>query len=170
MNRTELNRRDFHRLSAAALGGVVTGSLIGCTGQQGADEAAGTIPADGAVGTGGASATDTAAGDAGHQVALLMEEPHVCRGLNSCKGTGSSKDNACAGQGSCASAEHHACHAANKCKGQGGCGEHPGQNSCEGKGECSVPLMDGAWEKARAAFEQAMQAASKDIGAAPPKG
>ena len=32
MKKTDLNRRDFNRLSMAAFGGVVAGSLVGCGG------------------------------------------------------------------------------------------------------------------------------------------
>jgi hypothetical protein len=99
----------------------------------------------------------------------MLTEPHVCRGLNSCKGTGAGKDNSCAGTGACASATAHSCRGTNDCTGQGGCGDHPGANSCSGKGECGVPLSDKAWAKARANFETAMKAAGKDVGEAPSK-
>ncbi len=169
MSSGEMNRRDFHRLTAAAFGGVVAGAAAGCSDAP-VDEAANNT---GAVGHGSAGpATDpgAAVAESEHQVAFLLEEPHVCRGLNSCMGTGAGKENACAGQGTCATAAQHSCHGANECKGQGGCGELPGQNSCKGNGECAVPLHEGAWEKARAAFEQAMQAAGKEVGSAPAKG
>jgi len=54
-------------------------------------------------------------------------ELHACRGLNDCKGQGADKQNACAGQGSCASVKH-GCSGQNDCKHQGGCGEAPGMN------------------------------------------
>jgi len=100
----------------------------------------------------------------------LMSEPHVCRGLNTCKGNGAGSGNDCAGLGNCATAEKHACRTHNECKGQGGCGENPGENSCKSKGACGVPLSDKAWTKARKSFEGAMQNAGKKIGAAPAKG
>ena len=100
---------------------------------------------------------------------LILDEPHVCRGLNSCKGLGKGGENACAGQGACASVADHACGTQNECKGQGGCGELPGMNACKGQGACHVPLMDEIWPKARAAFEAAMKKSGKDVGAAPAK-
>ena len=105
-----MNRRDFQRLAAAAFGGAVIG-----VGMQ----------------------SSLSAADAGNP---LLSDPHVCRGLNTCKGKGAGKTNACAGQGTCATAEKHTCHGDNACKGQGGCGAHPGENACKGKGSCNVPL------------------------------
>lgn len=173
MKKTDLSRRDFNRLSAAAFGGVVAGSLAGCGDGDGGD-ADGTGGGDGAAATGAGDAppqtTDPTAGEtpaAEHDVAFLMEEPHVCRGLNTCENKGASGENACAGQGTCATATAHTCHYQNECKGQGGCGDFPGQNACSEKGECGVPLSSGAWEKARAAFEAAMADADNAVGAAP---
>jgi len=100
-------------------------------------------------------------------VNFLMVEPHVCRGLNTCKGKGAGGENACAGQGACASAAAHSCNGENECKGQGGCGANPGQNECKGQGECGVPLMEKSWATARAAFEKSMADAGKEAGAAP---
>ena len=156
MKRPELNRRDFNRLTMAALGGMVAGTVAGCGGDD--EEPAGGDPV-----TGGDPQTEAD----GHDVALLMEEPHVCRGLNTCKGKCVGEKNECAGQGTCATVSEHSCHETNECKGQGGCGEYPGQNSCKTKGECAVPLSDKAWATARPAFEEAMQAAGNDVGAAP---
>jgi hypothetical protein len=104
---------------------------------------------------------------AADEESLLLKEPHVCCGLNTCKGTNADKKNDCAGQGHCASAKKHSCHGENDCKGQGGCGEKPGENSCKGKGNCSVPLSADAKKKARANFEAAMKKADKKFGAAP---
>lgn len=148
MDPKNLTRRDFGMLSAAALGGI-------------------------AAGMGGSKAF---AADAKDHV--LLQEPHVCRGLNACKGKGSCKtaDNACkgkngcAGTGACATAEKHACGGHNECKGQGGCGANPGENACKEKGKCAVPLGKKAWPKARANFEKAYKAATgKNPGAAPAK-
>lgn len=158
MARNELNRRDFHKLAAAALGGVAAGSLVGC----GGDDKDGTgAEAGGAKGAGG--------GKKGKNV--LLEEPHVCRGLNTCKEKGAGGDNACAGQGTCSSVKEHTCKGENECKGQGGCKSSPGQNECKGKGECAVPLNDKAWKAAREAFEAAAKKADPPIkvGDAPPK-
>lgn len=140
MGRSELTRRDFERLTMAALGGLMAGS----------------------------GAAWAAEGDDDKKNPLLTE-PHVCRGLNTCKGKGAGKKNACAGQGTCATAKAHECAEQNACKGQGGCGEHPGENSCKGKGSCAVPLSDKAWKTARKNFEAAMKKAGKKVGDAPPK-
>ena len=100
-------------------------------------------------------------------------KPHVCRGLNTCKGKGgcgaTKGKNACAGQGGCATAAKHDCKGQNACKGEGGCGATPGKNACKGKGSCAVPLSDKTWAKARATFEAAMKKAGKEFGSAPPK-
>lgn len=140
----DFSRRDFTKLSLAALGGALGGSLLASCKQADKARQAGSPNAE-----------------------LLLQEPHVCRGLNSCQGKGATGNNACAGQGKCATAEHHSCAGQNACKGQGGCGEHPGQNACKDQGSCAVPLSDKAWENARADFEQAMNEAGKRVGEAP---
>lgn len=161
---SELNRRHFHQLAAAAVGGLMTGSLMGCPGDSTVSREAGsttnparTPPEPGASGTGPEVA----------MTSLLMQEKHVCRGLNLCKNQGKTKENACAGQGACATFAEHACGQQNECKGQGGCGTSPGENSCKGMGDCHVPLMDHAWGTARKNFEAAMKAAGKNVGPAP---
>ena len=90
-----LDRRDFHKLTAAALGGLAAGAILGCGG-----------------------AADPAA-----QV-VAPSEVHLCRGLNECKGQGKGGGNACRGQGACATAKEHACGGQNECKGLGGCGDN----------------------------------------------
>lgn len=152
-----LDRREFHRLTVAALGGMVAGTTIGC-GNSPPSKTTGTEPNPAG---GGVALTETEK--------LITDEPHTCRGLNSCKGKGRSKDNACAGQGTCASIADTTCGGNNDCKGQGGCGEVPGMNSCKGKGTCHIPLMDEAWPKARKAFESAMKKKGDTFGDAPPK-
>ena len=143
-----LSRRDFNKLSMAALGGALSGALLsGCQGDK--EEQA---PADGAPG------------------AKTAAEVHVCRGLNACKGKGGGGDNTCAGQGNCSTVAAHSCGGGNACKGQGGCGPNPGENECGGKGGCAVPLADHAWGTARKNFEKKMTAQGKAFGAAPEKG
>jgi hypothetical protein len=139
MDRKEMNRREFQRLGAAALGGM----MLGAAGLQSVVHA---------------------------EDNPLLSDPHVCRGLNTCKGKGADGKNTCAGQGTCATAEKHTCHAANQCKGQGGCGAHPGENQCKGQGACNVPLKDAVWKKARTKFEQLMTAKKAPFGKAPAKG
>jgi hypothetical protein len=148
MENSGLNRRDFQRLTAAAVGGLFAGaSLAGSA--FAADEE-------------GPPKKDKAKNP-------MLGEPHVCRGINMCKSLGSTKDNACAGQGACATAKAHLCHYKNECRGQGGCGAKPGENECKGKGECGVPMGTSAWKKARARFEELMKKEGKEVGPAPPK-
>jgi hypothetical protein len=142
MDDSNLNRRDFHKLSMTALGGMVAGA---------------------------AALTEAAFAEDKASVNPLLQEPHVCRGLNTCKGKGKNGKNACAGQGVCATANKHGCHGANDCRGQGGCGAHPGENACKGRGACAVPLREDTWKKARARFEELMQQAGKKVGPAPAK-
>ena len=155
MANSALDRRDFHRLTIAALGGMVAGAASGCGGQAG-------------------PATPTTASaisltELTEVEKLIIDEPHVCRGLNSCQSLGRSQDNDCAGLGTCASIADATCGGHNACQGQGGCGEHPGMNSCKGQGGCHVPLMDVAWTTARRAFEAAMKKTGKNFGTAPEK-
>lgn len=149
MSQTDLNRREFQALAIAALGGLA----LGCQGGSAPD----------------APAAKTSPDEKLDIEQLVMTEPHVCRGLNSCKGLGRSKENECAGQGTCASMANHDCGTHNECKGQGGCGETPGMNACKGQGKCSIPLMEDAWDLARKSFESAMKKHDKPFGKAPSK-
>jgi hypothetical protein len=158
MTHDELNRRKFNRLTAAALGGMVAGASWGCRSKS--DPNAG-----GEVASGGAAAP----GDTGDAAGSGGSDLHLCRGLNDCKGLGAGGENACRGQGECATYERHDCHAENACKGQGGCGETVGLNACKGKGNCAVPLMDEAWETVRARKEEAWTAANQEFAEPPPK-
>ncbi|HQU46202.1 MAG TPA: hypothetical protein PK867_25540, partial [Pirellulales bacterium] len=100
----------------------------------------------------------------------LLVEPHVCRGLNTCKEKGAGKKNACAGQGTCATLKAHDCSGQNDCRGEGGCGATPGENKCKGMGGCEVPFKhDAAWKKARKRFEELMKKEGKKVGPAPEK-
>jgi hypothetical protein len=157
MSPSEMHRREFHQLTLAALSGVVAGTAIGCGG--GTNPSAAPAKAKAAPEIPLTSSAET----------LILDEPHTCRGLNSCKGHGRDKENACAGQGTCASIADASCGGQNECKGQGGCGTSPGMNDCKGQGGCHIPLMDSAWETARAAFETAMKKNNKTFGPAPPK-
>ena len=78
MNGTTLNRRDVTRLALAALGGLVTGALVGCGGNPTTE---GKTPAD----TGKGTAQGTGSGE---KLSRLLEDPHVCRGINTCKNKG----------------------------------------------------------------------------------
>ncbi|MAG93782.1 MAG: hypothetical protein CMJ48_08545 [Planctomycetaceae bacterium] len=169
MKKFDLSRRDFTKMTMAAFGGMVAGTVVGCGGDE---EAADEGGADADTGhdddEAGHDADD--GDDEEHDVANILAEKHICRGLNQCNGKGASGENACAGQGTCATAGPHGCKGENDCRGQGGCGEFPGQNACNAKGVCGVPLKkEEKWDKARKAFEEAMKAASpdKEIGVAP---
>lgn len=115
-----------------------------------------------------------------------VTELHTCMGLNSCENKGYAADNACAGQGDCATVQH-ACHTLNECKGQGGCGLfgtapefcHPGENDCKYQGSCGSPIIasrfiaagpnrgKSVWQLARKRFEEKMEKAGTKIGKAP---
>lgn len=147
MENSGLNRRDFQRLTAAAVGGLLAGASLGPSAQ----------------------AEDAKPPKKDKKKNPILGEPHICRGINMCKGLGNTKDNACAGQGACFTSNEHLCHYKNECRGQGGCGAKPGENECKGKGECGVPLSSGAWKKARKRFEELMKAEGKEVGPAPAK-
>ncbi len=142
MKKNELSRRDFSKLTMAAFGGLLAGAGVA----QAADDK-----------------------KTGKKNPLLYE-PHVCRGLNTCKGKSKGKDNSCAGMGACATVEAHSCTGKNACRGQGGCGAKPGENACKGMGGCEVPITkDATWKKTRKRFEEVMTAEGKKFGDAPKK-
>lgn len=143
MRDARLDRRDFHRLTTAALGGLAAGAVLGCKGEPSA------MPPSG---------TPVAAG-----------EKHLCRGLNECKGQGKGGDNACRGQGACATVAESSCGGNNECKGLGGCGDTVGANECKGHGGCHVPLMDSAWETLRKRKEGEWKEKSLEFSEAPAK-
>ena len=136
MKKSELSRRDFGKLTVAAWSGLVAGSLLGGRDLHAAEKAT---------------------------ASPMLRDPHICCGLNTCKGHGKGADNDCAGMGHCATAQAHGCNGENQCAGQG----QSGENSCKGKGTCAVPVTGDAWKKARANFETAMTKAGKKFGAAP---
>jgi len=153
MDRSDMNRRDFTKLVMAALGGALAGAgAVHAAANDDDKDKKGKKP----------KAKDP-------KKPLLLQEPHICRGLNTCKNKGKSGKNACAGQGTCATAKAHTCSGDNECRGLGGCGKTPGENDCKGKGECGVPLSTKAWQRARKRFEAAAKKANKKIGKAPAK-
>ncbi|MDB5307077.1 MAG: hypothetical protein JWO38_1279 [Gemmataceae bacterium] len=137
------NRRDFTKLAAAALGGLVAGTAVTAAEKKDDKKDKTKNP--------------------------LLSEPHVCRGLNTCKGKGKGDKNDCAGASACATLKAHTCKGENDCRGQGGCGAKPGENECKGMGGCAVPLSDKAWPKARKRFEEVMEKAGKKVLPAPKK-
>jgi hypothetical protein len=143
MAQQSLDRRDFHKLTTAALGGLAAGAMLGCSKNGG--------------------------GPAGGETTVAAAEVHLCRGLNECKGHGKDGKNSCRGQGTCATAKEHTCGGQNDCKGLGGCGEDVGANDCKGKGGCHVPLMESAWETLRKKKEAEWTEKKLEAGSAPPK-
>jgi hypothetical protein len=139
-----MERREFNKLVIAAAGGLAAGA--------------------------GLAAADDKPKMKDPNKPLLLQDPHVCRGLNpTCKGEVKGAKNDCAGQAHGPTVKEHKCKGMNECAGEGGCGEKPGENKCKGMGECAVPLSDKAWEKARKNFEAAMTKAGKKFGDAPKK-
>jgi len=153
---TSASRRQFNQLALAALGGAVTGSVLGLFARRN-----GQSPWNRRPPTALTNPRPQRPPKTYDENLLLVGDPHVCRGLNQCKNQGKTHMNECAGQGACATAEKHGCDGLNTCKGQGGCGEHPGQNQCKGQGACAVTLKDATWQKARAKFEELMAAKNK---------
>ena len=151
MPRENVNRRDFHKLTMAAMGGMMAGSFVGCAGKKSPDEEA--------AGKTEKESPESPAADSPGLAAWT--DHHVCRGLNACKGHGKGGMNECAGKGECATAEAHTCHYANECKYQGGCGESVASNECKGKGECGVPLSEDTYQKAYKKFKADMEKAGK---------
>ena len=181
----ELTRRKVCQLTATALGGLVAGALLRGAVKRGdapANGVAGASKSEPNASTKPASATDApdaaekgvaeiaaldAAAPEGIQPSLILNDPHVCRGLNTCKGKGKGGANSCAGQGACATVDSHACNGLNDCKGHGGCGDFPGQNACKGKGACAVKMKKETWTKAREVFEHLMSLKQKPVGQPP---
>src|SRR5205823_1646861 len=143
----QLDRRDFNKLTSAALSGLAAGSILGC----------------------GKSGAGTSAKSSGGDTLLAKADVHLCRGLNECKGQGKEGQNSCRGQGTCATAKEHTCGGQNECKGLGGCGETVGANECKTHGGCQVPLMDDAWATLRKKKETGWAERKLEAGAAPAK-
>lgn len=146
MTKKDYTRRDFHVLSAAALGGMISAGAVGCN---------------------NADAPQNAENDGATSDETTDIAKHACRGLNECKGLGKTGTNECAGAGVCATIEPHDCAGQNECKGQGGCGKTPGANECKGQGGCHVPMSGSMWERARKHFETQMEAKDKEVLPAP---
>jgi hypothetical protein len=142
-----MDRRDFHKLTTAALGGLAAGSVLSCSKNN--------VPGP--------------AAPAGGEATLAKADVHLCRGLNDCKGLGKDGKNDCRGQGTCATAKEHTCGGQNECKGLGGCGEEVGANDCKTKGGCHVPLMEDAWVTLRKKKEGEWSEKKLEVGPAPPK-
>ena len=162
MVRSNLTRRDFTKLAAAAFGGVVTGTLVGC-GDEKSDksDSKSSAGSDTKVGI-EAPKTD---------VAYLMNDKNVCHNLNTCKNNGKGTHD-CAGKSSCHNlTADQSCGGKNECKGQGGCKGAAGINECKTQGGCAVPLNDDAWAATRKLFEAQWKKEKPDtaLGSAPAK-
>jgi len=137
-NGVDFSRRDFAKLTLAALAGLSAGSHA----------LAGSVPAR--------TVQDP-----------MLLDPHICRGLNTCRGKDVTRRNSCAGTGTCATARYHPCKGHNDCRGQGGCGDAPGLNECRGWGACDVPLKPRVWSVARQRFEKVMKDQRRRYGVPP---
>ncbi len=135
LNGVEFCRRAFAKLTVAALAGLAAGSHAVA-----------------------AQNDRTAVRDP------LLSDPHICRGLNTCRGKDVTGRNQCAGTGTCATARYHPCKGHNDCRGQGGCGDAPGVNECRGWGACDVPLKPRVWSVARQHFEKVMKQQRRRFG------
>jgi hypothetical protein len=135
-----IDRRDFHRLSAAALSGLAAG-LVGCKERGG--------------------------GAKSGEATIAKADVHLCRGLNDCKSLGKDGKNECRGLGNCATVREHSCGGQNDCKGLGGCGDTVGANECKGQGGCHVPLMTDAWDKLRKRKETQWSEKKLEFGPSP---
>src|SRR4051794_35883087 len=120
MDNNDLNRRDFQKLAMAALGGLVAGAAAHADEKKDAakdkDDKKEPKPKD-------------------EKKEPLLQEPHVCRGLNTCKGLGKGGKNDCAGTSACATAKAHTCGGENACRGLGGLGGEPRGKKRKGEGE-----------------------------------
>jgi len=162
MTERPFDRRDFNKLTAAALGGLAAGTVLGCGGTNPPAPAPSTAP--------GTSAAPSAGTDPGPgTVAVAAVEKHLCRGLNECKSKGKDGKNSCRGQGACFTVAKSSCAGQNECKGLGGCGGTEGANECKGKGGCHIPLMEDAWKKVRERKEAEWKEKKLEAGAAPAK-
>ena len=77
MTERMLNRRDLTRLALAALGGLASGALIGCGPAASTGKPATEKPSTGNKEKAVAAETPR-----------LLQDPHVCRGINTCKNKG----------------------------------------------------------------------------------
>ena len=106
MKKENLNRRDFTKLSAAALGGMVAGTALGVSGAVAADdEKKKEVHVCRGLNACKGNGTDGKNACAG-QGACATAKAHGCGGKNECKGQGGchgkSGENACKGKGGCA--------------------------------------------------------------------
>ncbi len=121
MNDQTLNRRRLFQLAVAALGGLTAGALVGCNSGQ-------TPTAD----TDKKKEKDKKEADA---TPRLLQDPHVCRGINTCKNKGKKgTTNECAGQAHCATVTAHDCNGMNDLQGARRLRRTPGRKRMQGQG------------------------------------
>ena len=101
MKKDDLTRRDFHKLSLAAFGGLVAGAALSSRRLFAADEK--TKDAHACCGLNSCSGQGA---DGKNQCAgtgnCATAKAHGCSGQNDCKNQGGSGENDCKGKGSCA--------------------------------------------------------------------
>jgi hypothetical protein len=186
---SDLPRRDFHQLALSAMAGVMAGlATPQASAQPIPQPLSQQVPPAAPQPQPVQRLPRRAAGKTKpkDESNPLLFEPHVCRGLNTCKGLGVDQQNACAGRGSCATAPHHECAGHNDCRGLGACNQgdpnmgqepdSPGENTCKGHGGCQVPLKIATdakhrqlWDHARLRFKALMKDVHGiDIGKPPP--
>ena len=101
MMKDDVSRRDFGKLTLAAFGGVLAGSMLGgrllsADEKQPAKEAHACCGLNSCKGNGAGGANDCAG-----MGKCATTEAHSCAGENACKHQGGSYDNDCKGKGSC---------------------------------------------------------------------
>ena len=139
MDRSDLNRREFQRLTGAALGGMLLGhrhSQIECAGCR-RESALGRQPR--------LPWLEHLQGQRGWQAELLRRHGHMHHRREA----------------------HLPC--PERLQGPRWLRRCSRPKRLQGPGRLRVPLSDKAWKTARGKFEQLMKAAGKQVGPAPPK-
>jgi len=129
MDPQELNRRDFHRLTMAAVGGVLAGTVAGCGGED--------KPAPPPK----AHPQRPPTPNRPSRLNRRARKSPRSRGIRTraadstpARIKGPLARTTVPGNGVCATkAWHHSCGGQNDCKGQGGCGETATMNDCKQK-------------------------------------
>ena len=102
MKEIDLNRRDFHKLTFAAFGGVLAGSLLGGSPLRAEDKPAAAKETHLCCGLNTCKGQGKAANDCAGMGSCATAEAHSCSGENACAGQGAEGTNSCKGKGSCA--------------------------------------------------------------------
>ena len=103
MKQNDMNRRDFTKLTAAAFGGLVAGSMIGCGKGKEGDAVAATAAKHACRGLNDCKSDKNKCAGQG---TCSTATPHECGGHNDCKNQGGCGDtpgaNSCKEKGGCA--------------------------------------------------------------------